>query len=168
MYMHQVLTACVRSSNCFLSFPPPKVYFVLAAITSGISVPAGLVVPMLLIGGSYGRLAGLGMLNFKKGTCAAYNAAQGANNFTVDEELATANIYYWSTQVRWAVKACRMPDPGTYAIIGAASFLGGSGRITVMLATVLLELTDDASMIAPVGLACILSMLVGNAINHGL
>ena len=54
-----------------------------------------------------------------------------------------------------------MPDPGTFGIIGAASFLGGSGRITVMLATVLLELTDDAAMIAPVGIVCILAMLVG-------
>ena len=61
-----------------------------------------------------------------------------------------------------------MPDPGTFAIIGAASFLGGSGRITVMLATVLLELTDDASMIAPVGIVCILAMLCGNLFNHGL
>lgn len=32
------------------------IYFALAAMTSGCSVPAGLVVPMLLIGGSYGRL----------------------------------------------------------------------------------------------------------------
>ena len=61
-----------------------------------------------------------------------------------------------------------MPDPGTFGIIGAASFLGGSGRITVMLATVLLELTDDAAMIAPVGIVCILAMLVGNSFNHGL
>ena len=35
------------------------VYFVLAAYTSGTSVPAGLIVPLLLIGGSYGRALGL-------------------------------------------------------------------------------------------------------------
>ena len=137
------------------------VYFFLAAITAGISVPAGLVVPMLLIGGSYGRLIGLGALSAKKATCADYS--------TLDTDLAWKDAYYWSTYVRWLIRSsCRMPDPGTYAIVGAASFLGGSGRITVMLATVLLELTDDASMIAPVGICCILSMLVGNAFNHGL
>jgi hypothetical protein len=38
------------------------VYFCLAAITAGISVPAGLVVPMLLIGGSLGRATGLILL----------------------------------------------------------------------------------------------------------
>jgi len=137
------------------------VYFFLAAITAGISVPAGLVVPMMLIGASYGRLIGLGALVAKKSTCAEYS--------NLDSELAWTDTYYWSTYVRWLIRtSCRMPDPGTYAIVGAASFLGGSGRITVMLATVLLELTDDASMIAPVGICCILSMLVGNMFNHGL
>lgn len=61
-----------------------------------------------------------------------------------------------------------MPDPGTYAVVGMAAFMGGSGRITVMLATVLLELTADAGMIAPVGITCVISMLVGNSFNHGL
>jgi chloride channel 7 len=136
------------------------VYFVLAALTAGISVPAGLVVPMLLIGGSYGRLMGLGALGTKKAMCTEYA--------TVDQDLAQENLYYWSTVARWMVRSCRMPDPGTFAIVGAASFMGGSGRITVMLATVLLELTDDASMIAPVGIVCILSMIVGNLFNHGL
>lgn len=136
------------------------IYFFLAAITAGISVPAGLVVPMLLIGGSYGRLFGLGALSAKKSMCSNYEG--------LDLSLAFNDTYYWSTLTRWVVRTCRMPDPGTYAIVGAASFLGGSGRITVMLATVLLELTDDTSMIAPVGICCVLSMLVGNAFNHGL
>ena len=48
-----------------------------------------------------------------------------------------------------------------------ASFMGGSGRITVFLSTVLVELTDDASLIFPVGLASIISMIVGNQVNHG-
>ena len=146
------------SAHCLIVFC--IIYFILAAITAGISVPAGLVVPMLLIGGSYGRLVGLGVLDLKKSMCTEYA--------TLDPTLAFSNTYYWSTYTRWMVKTCRMPDPGTFAIIGAASFLGGSGRITVMLATVLLELTDDASMIAPVGIVCILAMLCGNLFNHGL
>jgi chloride channel 7 len=136
------------------------VYFLLAAITAGISVPAGLVVPMLLIGGSYGRLVGLGVLSAQKSMCEDYAS--------LNADYAWTDVYYWSSYVRWMVKSCRMPDPGTYAIVGAASFLGGSGRITVMLATVLLELTDDASMIAPVGICCVIAMLVGNSFNHGL
>ena len=49
---------------------------------------------------------------------------------------------------RWIIKDCSLPDPGTYAVVGMAAFMGGSGRITVMLAVVLLELTADAGMIA--------------------
>ena len=135
-------------------------YFFLASITAGISVPAGLVVPMLLIGGSYGRLVGLLALGAKKNMCESYQ--------TINSEQMNSDVYYWSAYVRWVIRSCRMPDPGTFAIVGAASFLGGSGRITVMLATVLLELTDDASMIAPVGVCCIFAMLVGNTFNHGL
>ena len=49
-----------------------------------------------------------------------------------------------------------------------AAFLSGSGRITMFLATVIIELTDDASLIGPVGVASIISMIVGNFFNHGL
>ena len=59
------------SANCLVLFC--IIYFILAAITAGISVPAGLVVPMLLIGGSYGRLFGLGALEMKKAMCSKLN-----------------------------------------------------------------------------------------------
>ena len=36
------------------------------------------------------------------------------------------------------------------------------------LATVLLELTDDVKIIVPVGVTCLIAMLVGNRFNHGL
>ena len=63
------------------------------------------------------------------------------------------NMYYWSTVYRWIVRDCKLP--GTFAVIGMASFMGGSGRITVMLAIVMLELTGDAGMLAPVGLVLV-------------
>ena len=50
------------------------VYFILAAITSGTHVPAGLVVPMLLIGGSFGRLFGLLWLKVKVAMCTNYDS----------------------------------------------------------------------------------------------
>merc|ERR1711991_1301825 len=37
-----------------------------------------------------------------------------------------------------------------------------------MLAAVLLELTADPLLIAPIGVTCLVAMLVGNAFNHGL
>jgi H+/Cl- antiporter ClcA len=133
------------------------VYFTLAAITSGTHVPAGLVVPMLLIGGSFGRLFGLLWLKIKAGMCDNYTA--------LGDDY---DMYSWAAEYRWIVRDCKLPDPGTFAVIGMASFMGGSGRISVMLAIVMLELTADAGLIAPVGIVCILSMLVGNMFNHGL
>ena len=51
------------------------VYYILAMLTSGTHVPAGLVIPMMVIGGAYGRLMGLGVLEAKKGMCDAYAGA---------------------------------------------------------------------------------------------
>ena len=135
-------------------------YFVLAAYSSGTSVPAGLIIPLLLLGGSMGRVVGLLGLAVKKEICEIDLAALSA-------EGDMTNTYFWSTTYRWAARDCNLPDPGVYAVVGMAAFLGGSGRITVMLATVIIELTDDASLVAPVGVASIISMLVGNCFNHG-
>lgn len=133
------------------------VYFLLAAYSSGTSVPAGLIIPMLLIGGSYGRAFGVLGLEIKKSwICDSLSTGQISNSF------------YWSTVYRWVARDCGMPDPGVYAVVGMAAFLGGSGRLTLFLATVMIELTDDASLIFPVGIASIISMIVGNMYNHGL
>ena len=133
-------------------------YFILAAYTSGVSVPAGLVIPMLLLGGSFGRAGGLLGIGLKKQLC------DSLSGLTED----VTDTYYWSTVYRWIGRDCRLPDPGMYAVVGMASFLGGSTRITMMLATMIVELTDDASLMAPVGVASIISMIVGNLFNHGL
>jgi H+/Cl- antiporter ClcA len=114
------------------------VYFVLAAITAGTNVPAGLVVPMLLIGGAMGRLFGIIAVEFKQDFCFNYEEWDAAVH---------TDLYYWEMIYRWVIRDCKMPDPGTYAVVGMAAFMGGSGRITVMLATVLLELTADAGMV---------------------
>eukprot|EP01046_Picozoa_sp_COSAG06_P002753 COSAG06_NODE_100_length_24132_cov_93.237507_14_plen_1117_part_00 len=163
------------------------VYFVLAACTSGIAVPAGLIVPMLLIGGSMGRAFGiLGILQ-KKAFCA------GLSELEADAMANPANLsgvsftgfdaghdsgdgsnwmfqstYFWSTVYRWVGRECNLPDPGVYAVVGMASFLAGSGRITMMFVIVIVELTDDASLLAPVGVASIIAMVVGDHFNHGL
>ena len=112
----------------------------MAAFTAGTSVPAGLVVPMLLIGGSMGRLFGLFAVESKKIICDNYE------EWNPDKH---SDLYYWEMIYRWVIKDCSMPDPGTYAVVGMAAFMGGSGRIMVMLATVLLELTADAGMVRP-------------------
>ena len=46
--------------------------------------------------------------------------------------------------------------PGTYALIGAASFLGGVVRMTISLTVILIESTNEISL----GLPIMLSLLV--------
>ena len=38
-------------------------------------------------------------------------------------------------------------DEGTYALLGAASFLGGAMRMTVSLCVILLELTNNLNLL---------------------
>ena len=132
----------------------------LAALTAGISVPAGLVIPMMLMESAFGRLIVLAM-EWRRNHCNGYD--------NLDHTLASDNLYYWAEMlIVGRCKTADMPDPGTYAIIGMAAIMGGSGRITVMLAAVLLGLTADPLLIAPIGITCLVSMLVGNSFNHGL
>lgn len=47
-----------------------------------------------------------------------------------------------------SVSSCRRIDEGTYALLGAASFLGGTMRMTVSLCVILLELTNNLNLLA--------------------
>ena len=47
-------------------------------------------------------------------------------------------------------------DPGTYALIGAASFLGGVVRMTISLTVILIESTSKISY----GLPIVLTLMV--------
>ncbi|CAI5975514.1 unnamed protein product [Closterium sp. NIES-64] len=91
--------------SLLLSF---TIYFLLATLTYGTAVPAGLFVPSILCGASYGRMAGMVMVTL-------------FGPHRVGE--------------------------GTYALLGAASFLGGSMRMTVSLSVILLELTGSLKLL---------------------
>ena len=54
--------------------------------------------------------------------------------------------------------------PGTYALIGAASFLGGVVRMTISLTAILIESTNEISL----GLPIMLSILVCTCIQLAL
>lgn len=100
--------------------------YCLGVITYGIAIPAGLFIPVILAGASYGRLVG--------------------RLFASISSL----------------------DTGLFALLGAASFLGGTMRMTVSLCVILLELTNDLLLLPLIMLVLLISKTVADNFNKGV
>ena len=112
--------------------------FILASITFGLQIPSGIILPSMAIGALYGRALGIVV------------------------EIWQAN---YPNALIFA--ACE-PDipcitPGTYAIIGAASALGGVTRMTVSIVVIMFELTGALTYVLPIMIAVMISKWVGDA-----
>lgn len=59
-------------------------------------------------------------------------------------------------------------DTGLFALLGAASFLGGTMRMTVSVCVILLELTNDLLMLPLVMLVLLISKTVADSFNLGV
>ncbi|KAI4367394.1 hypothetical protein MLD38_023136 [Melastoma candidum] len=59
-------------------------------------------------------------------------------------------------------------DGGLFALLGAASFLGGTMRMTVSLCIILLELTNNLLMLPSVMLVLLISKTVADIFNRGV
>jgi len=58
-------------------------------------------------------------------------------------------------------------DEGTYALLGAASFLGGSMRMTVSLCVIMVEITNNLNLLPLIMLVLLISKAVGDGLNAG-
>lgn len=114
--------------------------FLLAMITFGLQLPAGIILPSLAIGALYGRALGI---------------------FTelIQDRNASSLIF----------SSCEPDIPcitaGTYAIVGAASALAGVTRLTVSIVVIVFELTGALSYVLPIMIAVMLSKWIGDAIS---
>ncbi|KAF2763545.1 hypothetical protein EJ05DRAFT_472443 [Pseudovirgaria hyperparasitica] len=114
--------------------------FLLAAVTFGLQIPAGIILPSIAVGALYGRAVGL-------------------------------TVEVWQqAHPGWLPFASCEPDrpcvtPGTYAIIGAASALGGATRMTVSIVVIMFELTGALTYVLPIMIAVMLSKWIGDAIS---
>lgn len=111
---------------------------VLAAATFGLQIPAGIILPSMAIGALYGRAMGL-----------------------------VVQAWQRSHPTAWIFSSCE-PDiecvtPGTFAIIGAASALGGVTRMTVSIVVITFELTGALTYVLPIMVAVMISKWVGDA-----
>lgn len=109
----------------------------LVVVTYGCKVPAGIFVPSMAIGATFGRTVGI----FVK---AMYTAYPKSGIFAV----------------------CK-PDipcitPGTYAFLGAAASLSGVMRITVSVVVIMFELTGALNYILPTMIVLLVTKAVGD------
>lgn len=100
--------------------------FLLSIFSYGVVAPAGLFVPVIVTGASYGRIVGMLL---------------GKNS----------NLNH-----------------GLYAVLGAASFLGGSMRTTVSLCVIILELTNNLLLLPLIMMVLFISKTVADAFNANI
>ncbi len=98
------------------------VYFLLACWTYGTSVPSGIFVPSLLIGAAYGRIVGE-VVGYLAPSWGIFPGTKSVINIT-SLILAT----------------------GSFALIGAATMMGGVTRMTMSLTVMLIEATNDITV----------------------
>lgn len=114
----------------------------LVILSYGCKVPAGIFVPSMAIGATFGRMLGILIK-------AAYSAFPNAAIFS----------------------ACQ-PDvpcitPGTYAFLGAAAALAGVTRITVAVVVIMFELTGALTYILPTMIVVMITKGVGDLYGKG-
>eukprot|EP01060_Flectonema_neradi_P014695 TRINITY_DN2132_c0_g2_i1.p2 TRINITY_DN2132_c0_g2~~TRINITY_DN2132_c0_g2_i1.p2 ORF type:complete len:328 (+),score=45.55 TRINITY_DN2132_c0_g2_i1:1214-2197(+) len=119
------------------------VKFLLTIFTFGIKVPAGLFVPSLFVGACCGRLLGMFV-----------------RNLGIESS-------YWFTECE-GVPASFCIIPGIYAVVGAASVLGGVTRMTLSLVVIVFELTGGLEYLVPVMIAVLISKWVGDWVGGKL
>ncbi|KAJ2308062.1 hypothetical protein IWW54_004187 [Coemansia sp. RSA 2705] len=110
----------------------------LTSVACGLAVPAGMFTPSMATGASIGRAFGMVVQ-------------------TMHENHASWRLF----------AACR-PDvpcitPGVYALVGAASMLASTTRMTVTVVVIMFELTDALIYVLPIMLAVTVSKSVADA-----
>lgn len=113
----------------------------LVIFTFGLRVPAGIFIPCIAIGASFGRAAGIVM-----------------------EVIRRAHADLWVFAVCKSSTECL--TPGVYAMVGATAVLSGVTRMTVSLVVIVFELTGQLDYILPLMLAVMVSKWVADAFGN--
>lgn len=134
-------TGAASASNVVLLIFAAVLGFFLAAITFGLQIPAGIILPSMAIGALVGRAVGIIM-----------------------------EIWVDNHRGFFLFQSCA-PDvpcitPGTYAIIGAAAALAGVTRLTVSIVVIMFELTGALTYVLPIMVAVMISKWVGDAFSR--
>lgn len=122
-------------------------YFMFAAMAAGSAISSGLFVPMLMMGATVGRLVGLATTDIadKYGALLSKWTAIGAQS----------NPWSWI-------------DPGAFALVGAGAFMTSTMRLTIAIAVIMVEISDDVHMLLPVLVAVMVAKWVADAATHSI
>jgi chloride channel 3/4/5 len=114
--------------------------FLLASVTFGLPIPAGIILPSLALGALSGRALGVTVELIHK---------------------------HFSNSIIFATCEPDVPcvTPGTYAIVGAAAALAGVTRLTASIVVIMFELTGALTYVLPIMIAVMLAKWIGDAIS---
>eukprot|EP01062_Namystynia_karyoxenos_P034827 TRINITY_DN25497_c0_g1_i1.p1 TRINITY_DN25497_c0_g1~~TRINITY_DN25497_c0_g1_i1.p1 ORF type:complete len:956 (+),score=274.77 TRINITY_DN25497_c0_g1_i1:103-2868(+) len=118
----------------FLAF-----YFGFACWTAGSAMSSGLLIPMMVIGATMGRIVG---------------------HWLVQVLTPTHDGTY--------LKHHEWIDPGVFALIGAGSFITGVSRLTVSITVIMLEISGELHFLLPIMLAVMIAKWVANIFTTSL
>ncbi|WWC97131.1 hypothetical protein V866_004009 [Kwoniella sp. B9012] len=114
----------------------------LVVISYGCKVPAGIFVPSMAVGATFGRMVGI----LVKAMHTSYPQAPWFAACAPDAPCIT---------------------PGTYAFLGAAAALGGITRITVTVVVIMFELTGALTYILPTMIVALVTKAVSDQFGGG-
>ncbi|KAK4106855.1 hypothetical protein N658DRAFT_461842 [Parathielavia hyrcaniae] len=134
-------TGADSAGNIVLLIVAAMLSFCLAAITFGLQIPAGIILPSMAIGALTGRAIGIIMEMWQ------HNHPKFIAFHSCEPDIPCIT-------------------PGTYAIIGAAAALAGVTRMTVSIVVIMFELTGALTYVLPIMIAVMMSKWVGDAFSR--
>ncbi|KAI7830863.1 chloride channel [Kickxella alabastrina] len=129
-----------RAGNIFSLVLTSAIRVVLTSVACGLAVPAGMFMPSMGAGASIGRAFG----------------------------MVVQTLY--ENHPTWRLFAACKPDvpcitPGVYALVGAASMLASTTRMTVTVVVIMFELSDALIYVLPIMLAVTVSKSIADSID---
>eukprot|EP00741_Cyanophora_paradoxa_P021505 tig00021357_g20761.t1 len=146
--------ATVRSEICRQTAPLKPIlhllgtgilFTLLGIWTHGAKIPMGLFIPSLTIGACFGRAVGI----------IVHVAQKEYPHLAIFRECAETEV----------TREC--VNPGVFAIVGAASMLGGVTHMSVSLVVIMYEITGGVTYILPVLIGIIFSKVSSSAFVDG-
>ena len=132
------------------------IYFLLACWASGTQVSCGLVVPMLLVGGLYGRILG-------RATVDIFGVQDGTYWQWMDP-----GAFALLGGVRWIFISFFSYHPNHASYLAFFSFFGGVTRLTMSLAVIMVEITNDIQFLLLIIVAILFSKWTGDYFTHSI